>query len=237
MAEVGAEYADIEATAVPKANHRLGIELIGKAEARRKCFISILDVSIRAHTTEAGDSDHALLQVSETTVALGVDSFGEVDFPPEAVGHREFGADAPGVLTVEEPALLAFRCTSARADVALEESDVAEKECGQRKAIGSLIGSISGIERQQTGAVLIAGEAQVFGIADVAAKLEGVVALGTCPVVYKLELLLVLLQGAIAAGDVQTVAEVRWAAVAGKKEARETAGYGRADDSLGAICA
>jgi len=56
---------------------------------------------------------------------------------------------------------------------------------------------------------LVARHTKVFGIANVGAELDLVVPLGTGPVIDELELLLVLLQGAIAAGNIEAIAKIR----------------------------
>ena len=108
MAEVGAKHADVEATSVAHAQDGLGIELIGNAETRRKRFVSVFDIAIRADSAEPSNIDQAVIQVSKTAVALGVDGFGEVHFPAQTVGQGEFGSNSPRVLTIKEGALLAL---------------------------------------------------------------------------------------------------------------------------------
>ena len=104
--EVGTEHPDVEASAIAEANHRLRIELISNTDARRKRLIGIVDITVESDRTVAGDPNYALRQVGETTVALAVDVFGIVDLPTQTIVESQLCADAPRVLTVEEPALL-----------------------------------------------------------------------------------------------------------------------------------
>ena len=139
--EVGTKHSDVEATAITHTNNRLRIELISNTQTRGKRLVRVCDIAVRANPTIASHVDDALIQVSKTAVALGVDGFGEVNFPTQAVSERKFGADAPGILAIEEPPLLPLGGTQTHANVALERSDIPEKECGQRQAIGTGVGS------------------------------------------------------------------------------------------------
>ena len=169
--------------------------------------------AVRTDATEAGDSDQTVIQVRETTVALAVDGFGEVNFPTKAVGQGQFGANAPGVLTVKEGPLLTFGSVQAGAYEALELGDVPENESSQPEAIGPGISCTELVEEKQTAAALITGYAKIHGVADVRSELNGVVALRARPVVYKLELLFAFGQWAIATSGVQTIAKGEGAAV------------------------
>ena len=192
---------------VTHAHNGLRIELISDAHARRQRLISICHIAVRADATVAGDSDQAIIQISKSTVALGVDSFREVDFPPQTVGKGKFGADAPGILTVEEPPLLAFCSAYAGAHVPLKLGDLPKKEGSHSETIGPRIPCTELIKKQQARAALIAGYAKVFSVADVRAELDGVVTLSSRPVIHHLKLLFAFCQWAIATGRVQTIAK------------------------------
>ncbi len=71
--------------------------------------------------------------VGESAVAFGVDRLGEVDFPAQPIVEGQLLVAPPGVLTVEEPALLAFRRIVRGSDVGIvdvtrEGCDLTEKE-------------------------------------------------------------------------------------------------------------
>ena len=93
------------------------------------------------------------------------------------------------------------------ADEALERVDIAEKERGQAQAVGSVVAGVILVEVQDAGSTGVAGNAKVGGIANVGAKLDGVIALGAGPVVYKLDLTFSFDEGAVAAADIQPVSK------------------------------
>ena len=139
-----------------------------------------------------GRQDFAGAQVDEAAFAGAVHGLRTIEFPAQAVVHGQLLGDAPGVLPIEEPAILCLAGIVYGADVALEELHVAQQERGQTgtAAVGSL--RAGGIEVELPGAVLVAGDAQVVGAADVGAELEGVIALDLGPVVDELILIFIL---------------------------------------------
>jgi len=119
----------------------LEIELIGKAETRRKCFIRILDIAVHSDSTR--NRQLWLRPWSKVSkkppLPLALTVFREVDFPADTVGHGEFGSDR-----ARNPArrknqrfLGARRHSHARADVTFEIGlTVTEKESGERPSLG-----------------------------------------------------------------------------------------------------
>ena len=238
MTEVGAEDADVEAAAIAEANDGLGIELVSDTDARRERLVGIVDIAVESDVAVAGDADDALVEVGETALALTVDVFGIVDFPAQAVVKGQLGADAPGVLTVEEPALLALSCVQAGADETLEFVYVAEQEGAEHQAAVAGERSAVLVEVELTGAVRVGRYTEVHRVTNVGAELELMVALDLGPVVDELELLFALGERAVAAADVEAVAKVRQAfllsgaavaAVDCREERGQAAGLGGAE--------
>ena len=112
MAKIRAKYANIKAAAVACANNSLRGQLIGDSQPRSKGIEFVVDVSIQTDITKAcyADGAHSIQidNVGEATITLRIDSFGEVDLPAQAVVERELRRNAPSILPIEEPALLAF---------------------------------------------------------------------------------------------------------------------------------
>src|SRR5262249_43096504 len=81
----------------------------------------------------------------------------------------------------------------------------------------------------------VAWYAQVHRVADVAAKLDRVVALRPRPVVHELELLFALGKRAIATTDVQPIAKGAKTASAAEIKAREASSNGRTSNTRAAI--
>ena len=152
-------------------------------------MVCVVDISVQANPAITGHANHSLLYVCETAVALSIDTLREVHLPPQAVGHREFRRDAPRILAVKEPTLLALGSMQAAADETLKGSHVTQQERCEAIAAHAPIGRVSRIDVQQPGAAGVARHAQVQRITDVSTELDLVIALGSGPVINKLNLL------------------------------------------------
>ncbi len=153
------------------------------------------------------DLDQAGIEVEEPAVAGLVDRLRVDDVEPQAVVDRRLRVQPPGVLRVVEVAPLALARVHRRADVAPERGHVTEHEARQRQtAAGRPARAVVG-ERQLAGAVPVARHAQVVRAAHVDAELHAVAAPQLGDVADDLELLLVLIERAVAAAN--ALAEAR----------------------------
>jgi len=91
MAEGYAEDSDVVGAAVAGANHGLGVELVGDADARPEVRERGLDIAIQADTVLAGDHDFAGGEILKAAVVLAVDVLREVDFPTQSEVDGELG--------------------------------------------------------------------------------------------------------------------------------------------------
>src|SRR4029077_7483511 len=136
----------------------------------------------------------------------------EVDFPAQAQVQGELGSYAPGVLAVEEPSLLALggvgRAWKIRGvDVACERGNLSQQErCKVQTAIPAVRCSL-GTEVVFSRAVVVAGDAQVHGVTDVATELNLVIAFQLGPIVDELELLFAFGERTIATCHTQAVSK------------------------------
>src|SRR5438105_4251004 len=199
------EHADVIAATIAHANHGLGIYLISDAKTGSEIGPGILHVEVVVNTAFAGNADGGGAQVEQATVILAVDRFWEINIPTQTIADAQLGSSAPSILAVEEPALLPLRRRGVAADVAGEMGHVAQQESSQGNAAGR-IGGIALVKGQLAGAVAVAGNTQIQGIADVAAKLNRMVAEDFGPVVDELILILAFQQGTVAAVDAEAEA-------------------------------
>ena len=200
--EVRAKDADIKSASVTNSQDRFWIELIGKAEPGCERFVRVLHISVQVVRAYASHANNASIDVREAALGFAVDTLREINLPAQAVGHRKFWRYAPGVLTIEEPTLLAFRGVQARADEPLKRGYVAQQECRKAITTDAAICRVSRIDVQQTGTAGIARHAKVLGIANISAELQRMIALRSCPVIDELNLLFAFRQRAVAASDV-----------------------------------
>ena len=203
-----AEDADVVAAAVAHAQHGVVGDAVGDAQARRKRVERAFDVEIETDALAAGDQHLAGVDVDEAALARAGHGLRTIDLPAQAVVDRQLPRRLPLILPVEEPAILPFLGIRDAADVALEDAHVAEQERRQRRAAAGRALRARRVELQLARAMPVARNAQVQRVADVGAELDGVVALELRPVVDELELPLVLAQRAVAARELQRVAEV-----------------------------
>ena len=133
-----------------------------------------------------------MLDVGKSALPLTVHVLGEVDFPAQPIVQGQLRGNAPGVLPIEESALLTFRRVQAAADVTIHERHIAQQKGRQIQATGSAVGCPLGTKVKLTGAVSVARHPEVFGKADIATKFYLVVTNYFRPVIYELELLLAL---------------------------------------------
>src|SRR6266550_326652 len=213
MAEVRAEYADIEAAPVADAYDSLRLQLVRDADTRPECGKIVSYVAVLSVRAETAHSDGPVpIDVSKTSVALGVHGFWEIVLPPDAVSDRQFAAHAELVLGIEEKALLTFGSSLANAGEALEVGNITQQErgyiqaallvenwfsCGRIDA-SEPIRRLVVVEGELPGSIGVAREAEVMREAKVCAKLHSVIATNLGPVVHELILVLVFDQRAVA---------------------------------------
>src|SRR5580692_2306801 len=138
--------------------------------------------------------------------------------------------EAPGVLSIEEGALLEFLGVgfAGVSNVASERSgfgwssgsirDIAEQESGKAESARcgkGLIGSWAGTEVDVACAVGVRRNAEVARVAQICADLEGVVAANDGPIVDDLSLVFAFGQRAVAAVDVEALPILREECAAG----------------------
>ena len=111
---------------------------------------------------------------------------------------------APGVLRVVEVAPLALARVRVRARVTVEERHVTEQERREAESTTRPPTRAVGIEVELTGPMAVARHPQVVRTTHVSAELEAVVALQLGEVADELPLLLVLIERAVAAVDIET---------------------------------
>src|SRR5262249_37835823 len=154
--------------------------------------------------------------VLESALVFAGDGLREVNLVAQAVVDRQPRRDAPGVLRVGEEALLSFRRVGGIAHVSGEGLHLAQQERGQREAAAELRFTVfyAGLPRsrgrfegQLARTVRIARDAQILRISQVAAELEGMIPEGVRDVADPLELVLLLVQRAIAGVDAQRIPE------------------------------
>src|SRR5207342_2029036 len=117
-----------------------------KADSGRESLVCVINVSVCVVPTDAGYADNACIYVGEAALGFAVHALWKVDFPAQAIGHRELGRNAPGILAVKEPALLAFRGVQTGADEALKRSYVAQQESCKTVAAYTAVGGISPVD-------------------------------------------------------------------------------------------
>src|SRR5581483_448240 len=173
----------------------------------------ITDVAIRSDAANACNTNHALLNVGESTF-LGTDNrFGEINLPTKPIVDGQLRGCSPNILTVIEHAMLAVGRVCARAHVAVYASGIPKQETSKCQPARTSIRGDAVSEVVNSRAVRVAGNTQVFGITNVGAELELMITVNLCPVGDKLELLLTLNQRTIAARNTQSIAERRPLAV------------------------
>src|SRR5664279_4120877 len=209
MTEVRPEDAHVVADAKSRPDDGLVIHLIGNAKARRKGVPVVADVAVQAPRSITGHAAHALNNIVEATVAFAVNRFGEVNLPAQSIIQRQLGTYTPSVLPVVEHAPLPVGGVRHAANKTRERGYIAEQERRQVHSAYVAVPSTGLGERQLASTVLVAGYAQVGGITDVAAKLEGVVAMNLGKVHHRLPLVLSFRQRTVATLHTKTVTKVR----------------------------
>ena len=106
MSEVGAEHTHVVAAAISHAEHSFRRDLVGYTNAGREGRPVVIDVPAQVIRTEATHANDAFLDIGKSTFALPVHRLGEVDLPTQAVVEGQLRSNSPGVLAVEERALL-----------------------------------------------------------------------------------------------------------------------------------
>ena len=127
------EHADVIAAPVTHADNRLWSYLVSNSQPRRELRPVVFGASVITDTAVASNPNYSFRQYCETAVALTVHAFRSVELPAQTVVKGQFRRDAPGVLAIEEIAILRFHCRrfGRRTDVAVERSHFAEQERGQ----------------------------------------------------------------------------------------------------------
>ena len=142
MTEQRSEHADVVAAPITGSEHRLLVQLVRRADARRPVRM-ILDAAVQRNASDARDEDVGrwngnlpVADVGQNEPALaGVADRLRVDeIEAQAVVQRQLAVDVPGVLRVIEMPPLALGRVGERAGVALEGRHVAEQERRERQA-------------------------------------------------------------------------------------------------------
>ena len=99
----------------------------------RRELLPLVDspAKVRGNATDAGHVQIAVFDVQQCAVARAIGRLGEVEIPAKAEVQGQLLGDAPGVLRIEEGALLEFLGVGGRGDVAVEAGYVAEQEAGK----------------------------------------------------------------------------------------------------------
>src|SRR5258707_12356405 len=170
-------------------------------------------------------------EIADPSVACSVHCLWEIDLPAQAVIERKLRRHPPSILAVEEPSLLALSGVQTRAHEPIKTGHVTQKEGRKIQTARSAVRRVARVEVQNTGAVGVAWDAEVFRIADVRSEFDLVIALDPRPIIDELELLFAFRKRAVAAPDVQTVAEgsvaIELSPVPLKEEGGRTAGIRR----------
>ena len=208
VAEGNAKDPDIVRAAIPSADDGLRIELVGDSHARGEVLVRRVDVAIQTDAIFTRDHHFTGGEVLEAALVFAVHVLREIDFPTNSVIHGQLRGDAPSVLDVGEEAILAFGRLGGIADVAGEGLDIAKQERGDSEAAAIGARSGDGIEGELSGAVRITGDAEVLREAVIEPELDGVVAENVGHVADILELVFLLVQGAVAGIDAERIAEI-----------------------------
>src|SRR5260370_8470500 len=106
VAEQGCKDADVEAASVPHADHSLGVDLVGDSNAGSDELPVGRRTTVVTDAAVARDANHAFGQDRKTAVTLPVHNFGSVVLPAQAIVDGQLVSGAPGILPVEEVAVL-----------------------------------------------------------------------------------------------------------------------------------
>ncbi len=120
--------------AITGTHHRRGCCLVGKADARREVGVALLYVEVGAPLAVTRNADVAGIQIEQTTLPFAVDRLWKVNLPTQAIVGGEFVGDSPGVLRIEESALLPFLRICVLGLGALVGRGIAQKKRGEAKA-------------------------------------------------------------------------------------------------------
>ena len=223
--------------------------MIGDAKAGRELLPLVhRPAEVGGNAADAGHMEVAILEVKQGAIAGPIGRLWEVEIPAKAEVEGQRLGGAPGVLRVEEGALLELLGVGGGGDVAVKAGYVTHHEgckaqATLRQGIAARairwIGGGTSAEVEQAGAVVVRRYAQVAAVAQVGAHLERVVADDPSPVIDDLELIFALCEGAVATVHAQAVAvdgAVGAAAAAGDVgdvEARRAGGDVAADVDAG----
>src|SRR5262249_33090048 len=130
------------------------------------------------------------------------------DIKAQAVVDRQLRPDAPGVLPVIKMSPLALASVGVGADVTAKTGYITQQESRQAKSSTVHACASAIVEGQFTRAMGVARHPQIIGAADVGAELERVIADEFRCIADKLQLVLVLIERAVASVDAQTGTEI-----------------------------
>jgi len=137
VSEIRTEHSDVIAASVSHSHYGFRGQLVRAPDPRSESGELVFNIAVQANLAETRDAYGAcpveIRKVGEPAGSSGINGLGEVNFPTQTIVNGEFGSGAPGVLTVEEPALLAlgcFACGSQRriVNVPRKGGDLAEEQ-------------------------------------------------------------------------------------------------------------
>ena len=106
MSKDRTEYADIEAAPITGSNDRRRTHLVGNSDSRTLGIGLSSPVHIAGDAADTGDVQVAGIQIQQRSVPWGVDRLWEVELIAKPVVDRQLRGCSPGVLPIEEEALL-----------------------------------------------------------------------------------------------------------------------------------
>src|SRR6185369_17373708 len=120
MTENRTENADVVATTITHAKNCLLRHLVSDTQARSKIVEVIFYIEIGANSAHPCNPYIAGVQIKQSAITCAVDILRINYVPSQSIVNCKFRGDAPSVLAIEKPALLAFCRIGYGAGISLE---------------------------------------------------------------------------------------------------------------------
>src|SRR5205809_2208484 len=123
-----AKHADVEASAVARANDSSFPQLVCDTQPRGERLVGGINIEVFVDISNSTDKQLPGFEVKQTSISVLLHSLGEDQLPAQTVVHRELLGCTPGILAVEEPSPLTFsrRCSSTH--ITIKGAHVAQQE-------------------------------------------------------------------------------------------------------------
>ena len=108
MTKDRAKGADIETPSITHPYHGFRGYLISNAKAWRQVGETVLYIAVQRDAIHTGDHDFARIDVNPTSFSIACYRLRIVNLPAQTVVQGQLGRDTPGILPVEELAILSF---------------------------------------------------------------------------------------------------------------------------------